>query len=218
MDWKKIRFSPEIEVYFNHDQYWRIKDKKAFGIKNWVQGYDNSIVSDEEQEERGEEWPGAEFRPNIDNKLFYNKKSLYEIEQLFQAIKENGGEINENCGGHIHIDVSNLSIEQIKKIIKKFYVYQEEILTKYKPWKTRKKFCEPVTSRVLLLKTKTDFLKNYNDGDFLSEVFLKKYWALNLGTYKTYRTLEFRFFNGTLDFKQFKRRIKWLLKFVSGVE
>jgi len=209
----KIRFSPEFEVYYNYKNYRKAKRLRTFNIPGWEMGYDYSVTADEDSCDswgNDRDHPGAEYRPKRGNKLYFDNRSLDEIKLLFDNIKLNGGHINKNCGLHIHIDATKFTVWKIRKIIKKFYLRQNRILKKYKPWWTRQEFCGKIHKKFLTLKKKTDFYgRNKN-----SDIFTLKYFALNLGNLNTYGTLEFRFFNGTLRFNEFKSKLKWLLEFV----
>jgi len=213
----KIRFSPEIEVFYSYKNYRRARRLRTFNIPGWEMGYDYSITADQDSCDsygHDRDYPGAEYRPKKSNRLYFNDNSLDQIENLFNGIKKCGGHINKYCGLHIHIDATSLSVYKIRKIIKKFYKKQDAILKKYSPWYTRLEYCQPIKRDFLRLKNKHEFFGRYKRDESFNHIFTAKYFALNLGNLPIFGTIEFRFFNGTLNFNHFKAKLKWLLEFI----
>jgi len=206
----QIRFSPEIEVEYPDDiDTYDIINNKRWNREHYLEGWE--ITED------GSLDNGLEYKPSYKNYLFYNKKSLLEIKKLLEMIKTNEGYINSTCGLHIHVNISNFSDEEITNVIKRFLVNQKAIITKFKVQRNRLcSYCHPLPEHLknLTINNISEFRK-YCKDDFWRED--RKYYALNIDCIRnsSYKTLEFRLFNGTLNYETMKMYIFWVLKFVS---
>jgi hypothetical protein len=205
----QIRFSPEIEVeYPDYIDTYDIMDDKHCNMKHYLKDWE--ITED------GSLDNGLEYKPSNKNHLFYDKKSLLQIKKLLKMIKTNEGYINSNCGLHIHVDISNFLDEEITRIIKCFLANQIAIITKFKVYRNRlDSYCHPLPEHLKNLTTNNiSEFRNYCKADFWREN--KKYYALNIDCIRnsSYQTLEFRLFNGTLNYETMKTYIFWALNFV----
>ena len=199
LNYKKIRFSPEIEVEFpklGEDDIESILyglGNPKFDLKGWDIDEEASLDN------------GLEYKPSNENHLYFNKKSLDQIKKLLEKIKKNGGKIKQKCGLHIHIDVSKLSDIQKYDIIKRFMKKQSFIIKKFNVREYRLNiYCSELPEDIL-----NNEFKNIHE-----RIGGHKQYALESSFFNT---LEFRLFNGTLSYKTMVKNIKWLLKFVAGV-
>lgn len=205
-----IRFAIEIEVAFpgkeskidELDKHYR----KFF--KNWTVTTDTTIEPE-----------GREFKPKDSHKLYYNKISFQELKDVLAVIKANGGEINKTTGSHIHLDMKKFSSKEIIKIIKEIIAKEKYISENFKVSSHRlKETCKPLTKysiRNLTPELLDAFRKDDDNEDFeYCPALISKYFFVNLGHLKDIGTLEFRFFEGTLSWKEIQKRVKFLLDFL----
>ena len=228
-----IRFSPEIEVEFDPDDVETCdlldgcdpcedcggddcdncnKDGNVeldlidFSISGWEITEDCSLDN------------GLEYKPASGHHLYYNKKTMAEIKKLLTLIKKKGGYTNVSCGLHIHVDVSKYTDEQIANIIRLFAINQEKIISKFKVVKYRlDQYCRPLPTQLQGITTKNvaEFRREHKDTFWRQDD--KKYYALNMEcVYRGgYNTLEFRLFNGTVNYDTLHSYIRWVLNFVN---
>jgi len=195
----KIRFSPEIEVEFP-DTRSDYRDNDGDEDEDYSDDYDelpninikNEGIHGWDKKEDCSLDYGLEFCPEEDNKLYFNRNGLKQIDKLVKIIKKKKGFANSNCGLHIHVDTSKLSKEKIEKLGKLFYENQDYIYNKWKIKQNRLGFCSKLNSEYIPYGSSKDH-------------------GITLSTFKT---LEFRIFNGSLDYKYIKTCIKWALEFV----
>jgi hypothetical protein len=208
-----LRFSPEIEVLFPNKENSQALIDKHRVIKGWMIDTDWSLQND-----RGE-LAGAEYRPKKSTKLYYNKDSFDQIKEIIGLIKAHSGKVTKLCGGHLHVDASKLSDMQICNIVKAFIKLQPEIIKQFTPLKSRlQKHTRKIPTRVLKLITPKIIKKirlgtipeNYVDCEYFND----RYFMLNLQSLNEHGSLEFRFFNGSIQIRTIKRNIKWCLEFI----
>lgn len=159
---------------------------------------------------------GLEYKPSSNNHLYYNVETLKGIKNLLKMIKSNGGYVESNCGLHIHVDVACFSDKEIANIIKNFVVNQKEIIAKFRVYQHRlNEYCHPLPEE--LKNITAENIKKFRDTHRKNfSGMIGKFYALNMECiYKnSYKTLEFRLFNGTLGYETMKKYIFWVLNFV----
>lgn len=130
-----------------------------------------------------------------------NGDKLFEIVDKSTAIiKEHGGEVNNTCGFHIHLDTSDFnSIE--KENIQNWWCYLEKIFFAFVPENRRNRtYCKSIT------KTWT---KNHRQYHWRSD----RYVALNISADSKWGTYEIRLHQGTLNPIKIKSWISLFLSF-----
>jgi hypothetical protein len=137
---------------------------------------------------------GLEFCPKEGNKLYFNAKGLKQIEKLVKILRKHGCRTTNDCGLHIHVDTSRISREHLRKLGEAFYNGQDDIYEKFDVDERRQDF----------------FCAKLNDEDI--PIGSSKDYGI---THSDFGTLEFRLFNGELDYKYVKDCIKWVLKFMN---
>jgi len=209
IDIKKIRFSPEIEVELPAKQDADKLIERGKTLKGWEIKSDGSLDN------------GIELSPENSNHLYWNDDSLMQIKEILALIRVYRGKINiKTCGFHIHIDIKHLTDKQILTIIKEFIHKQRYIIKRFNVHKDRlehtcqllpKENLHKLTEKeIYKFRNKSDF--SFSNYDYLDE----KYYSLNVIHLprNNYQTLEFRLFGGSLNFREIKERIYWVLNFI----
>lgn len=201
---EEIRFGVEIEVEFpdSEDSFELIKKNRV--IKGWKIDDDGSLDN------------GAEYKALDRNKLYYNKDSLVQIKEILALIKVHKGNIKPSCGLHIHIDAKPFKDIEVYNIIKNFQKQQSQIIKDFCVLKSRiHDTAGKITNADIKELSIHDIKKlragNYMIGDagFCSD----KYKLLNINSLSIHHTLEFRLFNGTIQYRRIAGHIKWAINF-----
>lgn len=181
----------EIEACFTNTNGWN--DPGSHYVQRIYE--DTSIIPDNRTDETAE----------ICTQPLYN---LNDLKVVLKAINKAGGYVNDSCGGHIHIDardLSNLDIDSNDDMLAVTHLWREIQAGFYA-------LCSP--KRVA--KNIYPFEGNYclantinNNTDFWD-----RYKALNVSALEKH-TLEFRFWEASLDFTILKMRAELCRKFVS---
>lgn len=127
-----------------------------------------------------------------------NNEDLIVLQSVLQIINDNNGMVNDTCGLHIHIDQPNL--ETTKQILTT--IQQSHFLTLGVNQNRLDKYCKPLPKELIVN------LHTVNNFDELKQLWLAidgspdlhniKYYMVNINQKNT---LEFRWFNATLDFE-----------------
>jgi hypothetical protein len=201
---ESIRFGVEIEFNLpkNIDNLEFISNFKP--ISGW------EIVEDPSTDN------GAELRPKKSNKLYFNEKSMKQIKRALNTLKKYNASVDGSCGGHVHVDMSKFLNKEIVKIFKSFYKSQDLLIEKFQV-KDERLEChtQRLDSSAMKLKiARISRLKNLEDESFYGTTCLTdKAYLLNIRSLSEHGTLEFRLFNGTLSFEQWKYNIKYAIEF-----
>lgn len=169
----------------------------------------------------------------------FNERSAYMVElvspvltsvnisvlfSVIDVIKSIGGIVNESCGMHIHVDScssgsSDVDMDYLSVLFNKFVVEQERIFKDFKVKENRiERYCKRYDSSVPTCKSFDSVMSflnylYYNQHNGMGELRELRYFALNFYALKQHGTIEFRFFNSTLDKTEVARNIDWVLHF-----
>jgi len=198
----EIRFGIEIEVEFpkSKDSYELIHRNKV--IPGWKMDFDGSLDN------------GSEYKAVDKNKLYYDDESLTQIKEIIALIKVHRGNIRPSCGLHLHVDMKDFDDKEIVNIVKAFYRKQKPIIKKFNVLKCRleEQFILPKGVLKLTPKILNDIKKD-KASKYEEDYFYTRYYLLNVTSLNEFNTLEFRLFNGTIQYKKIKEYIRWVLKF-----
>jgi hypothetical protein len=155
-----------------------------------------------------------------------------KIARVAASLKRRKVRANDNCGYHIHVNVSDFLEEQVGNLVG-YWVMIEDILFSAVPFRrTVNKYCK----KVKLKKISFDgIIESLNTGKKLWEHFRPKVLNLRSPTEKRYslnllnyfvasrtkfkrKTIEFRFPEGTLSRETVKNFILLLVNFVENVK
>ncbi len=206
-----VRFSIEIEVEFPNTENSEELINKHRVIPGWEMDYDGTLDN------------GAEYRPKKRNKLHFTTDSLTQITEIIALIKAHKGRIRPSCGFHIHIDTKYFSNKDIVSIVKRFISRQDYIVKKFNTLKNRlksqsckvpKEVYDKITPEMITQIKRGNNFSRYEDnytGDL--SYFTERHFALNLQALEAHGTLEFRLFNGTIQYRRIRNYVKWTIQF-----
>jgi len=200
----KLRFGIEIEVEFPHTKDSYVLIAKHRIIRGWEMDYDGSLDN------------GAEYRPKEKNRLYYNEDCIDQIKEIIGLIKAHRGNIKPSCGLHIHVDMKNFTNKEICNIIKTFIKKQDTIYRRFKVLKIRQDDSAqkiPVNIKKIVKEKIIQEIKDTGQSSNDNSYFNDRHYGLNLLSLNEHNTLEFRFFNGTIQSKRIKSYLCWVLNF-----
>lgn len=157
----------------------------------------------------------------ISSPILETPEDFHVFQEIVKQLKKIGGKNEANTGGiHIHIDFSDISFGETAGIAAVFSEIEEELMNRFSTSASRKVYTQP-TSKELI-----DFLKKATIDEDLT-VASTEIWktisnntrqhALNLQAYRIYNTVEFRFFNSTLDLEALELMHDFSSKLVQGI-
>lgn len=147
------------------------------------------------------------------------------LQSIIRKFKEVGAVPHSSCGIHIHIDGANHNALSLRRMIN-FMVSRQDIIYEALGVESRKsRWCQPICQNLYTdLKKKKDISNrdaervwyseandNYRDGIDHSHYNSTRYHGLNLHSFFSKGTVEFRLFNSTLHAGRVKAYIQFCL-------
>ncbi len=188
------QINAEIQMY-NHRNY----DK-------WKIIWDGSVTSDGTEEITNLHGKKVYKGIEIVSPVLFGEDGLNQVKLIYKCLNELNVKIDNTCGTHIHFDAETLSTKDIKNILI-FYYNNQLIFDSMMPENRRSlfcKYCQPIlSSEIIIIK---DLLSKEEIGEELKT----RHKVVNAKSHKrgNHNTVEFRQFNGTLNYDEIQN---WIL-------
>lgn len=139
-------------------------------------------------------------------------KFIKEINDICQALNEASGEVNKNCGLHVHVDARDFNFNDIKRLIKLYAAIEPALFLLVPPYRKKLRYCKPCGDKYE--KAVVGDAKSFLDikkkivvstyGALSTEGYNKKYNnarynALNIHSWFYRGTIECRLLEGIID-------------------
>jgi hypothetical protein len=189
-------FGVEIEFVGDRDIVaWEIN---ATGLRCEIESYNHctrphwKIVSDSSVHATGRQ-SGSGWE--LVSPILKGQDGLEQIKKVCQAMKQAGAAVNVTCGLHVHHDARDFNVDTFKNIVKIYARFETTIDTLVAPSRrgNENTYCQTlqgVDMDRLLKQTNINGIRNIYGG---------RYHKLNLDSYITHGTVEFRQHQGTID-------------------
>lgn len=155
--------------------------------------------------------------------LEYNDIEL--LQNIIRKLRKNGAKVNSSCGIHIHVDGANHTSKSLRRLINFMTSRQDLIYEALEIEDRAKRWCQKLNAALLdELKKDKDISKDkaeqiwyssandgYNDGINYEHYNHTRYHGVNLHSYFSKGTVEFRLFNSTLHAGKVKAYIQFCL-------
>lgn len=157
--------------------------------------------------------------------------NLLEICKVAKALRNNGARCGEDCGLHVHVDISDFDPEQAAVLLA-YWMKIEKVILKAVPYhRSKNKHCRLLSTKIRCKNKKweaLDFWKNYKPKDKSIHLNKDKKVTLNLVNYTTFiedsylyrarSTAEFRFPNGTFNEKDIRNWVVFFINFIENIK
>lgn len=169
--------------------------------------YDQWIVKDD---------PTCGFE--INTPIIYLYNDLYNLKLILSEIKKRYKKdeiIDKNCGLHIHIDVSDfVNVKQFLYLLQIISILEQTIIFKIvNKTRIKNKFCKK-----LCYYNKVKQYLNNSLEDFSKNVrILPKNSGFSIKSYGTLGTVEFRYYQSTLNYYEISNWIEFLQKIIDFI-
>ena len=212
-----------IADYFNtvyhreHDYYdtYLIRNREGRRVRVWKCMSDGSLNDGNK---------GCEIVSPI---LQYCDKDLNDLKNILERLKLQFPVVDHECSIHIHIDATRLTLETLVKLQKLWFTYEDLIYRALQVKESREeRYCKKTDSYFIfqLLEKKSidyDTFKDFwygqsnEDEEDDAKYNSSRYHSLNYHCYFRQGTVEFRLFNGTIDFDTINSYIQFCQAVVS---
>ena len=154
-----------------------------------------------------------------------NYEDIEILQSIIRKFRENGGKPNSSCGIHIHVDGANHNPQSLTRLVNFMTARQDLIYDALQIGSRGTRWCKKLNSQLLAEMKKNKSLSKeqaetiwyssandgYCDGIDHSHYNSTRYHGVNLHSYFTKGTVEFRLFNSTLHAGKIKAYIQFCL-------
>jgi len=138
--------------------------------------------------------------------------------KIVKMIQKKGAQIEPSTGGvHVHVDFEGAEAGEIATVAAIFAEIETELKTLFSSHPNRESSIVSTSPQLLEVLKNQPFSK---ESQYLINHLFKsqdRYHALNLQSYRVFKTLEFRLFNSTLDVSALTLMHDFAMKLVQGV-
>lgn len=199
------KFGVEIE-FFGPESSTLINNFRAAGLEIKTESYNHStrphwkFVTDSSIS-------GVNAKELV-SPVLQGKNGLADFRKACRALRLSNAQVNTSCGVHVHLDANDYTIENFRTLLKNQYLIENQI-DKIMPKSRRantNRFCQGFRS-----KTKTTFFQKIDNSFTIKELanlFVTRYFKLNLQSFQRHGTVEFRQHGASTNFLKIKN---WIL-------
>lgn len=207
---RRLKFGVEIEIIEgNYTRAQIAQAIRAKGIEAYEEGYNHTtrsywkVITD------------SSCGYEVVSPVLYGEEGLHQLEKVCEALNEVGCNVDVRCGLHVHHDIGDLSLEQIKNIFRLYYKHAqaiEQILPKSRRVGARG-YAKPLDE--WFMENLVERAETISD---LDSRISSRYWALNFTSYAKYGTIEFRQHSGTTEYDKIKNWVLLTHKMIERAE
>lgn len=154
-----------------------------------------------------------------------NYEDIDLLQKVVRKLRENGAKANSSCGIHVHVDGANHNPNSLKRLVNFMIARQDLIYEALEIGQRERSWCKKLNDNILkemkLCKVLTkdnaeriwysDANDNYRYGISHEHYNETRYHGINLHSYFSKGTVEFRLFNSTLHAGKIKAYIQFCL-------
>ncbi len=144
--------------------------------------------------------------------VLQGEEGLEQLRTVVTALDDMGGAVNRTCGFHVHFDAADLGVEHIRAIVTRYAAHEAEIDAFMPPSRrgNANRYCQSVVGVVqnsrFCTATTLQELLSVQGG---------RYFKVNLQSYNTHGTVEFRQHSGTLNAPKAVNWVRLLDSFIT---
>ena len=142
--------------------------------------------------------------------ILSGEQGLNELKTVCEVLTRIGCQVDKQCGVHVHIGANALGVSKVKSVVKR-WLSNESNLDTIQPRSRRGSsniYCQPLSATM-----RTHLIDNCFTLEDLANIQSTRYSKLNLRSYLTHRTIEFRHHAGSTDATKITNWVKFLLDF-----
>lgn len=141
--------------------------------------------------------------------ILKGEAGLAEAEVVARALDDAGATVNATCGLHVHFDASDLDVNALKNVVRRYAAHEAEI-DAFMPRSRRgneNRYCRSLTSYV-------DSLDRAETVREVASCLPTRYLKVNLESLMRHGTIEFRQHSGTVNAAKIANWVRFLAGFI----
>lgn len=153
-----------------------------------------------------------------------NYNDIEPLQEIVRKLKEAGAKTDSSCGIHIHIDGANHNPKSLRRLVN-FMTSRQDLIYDALEIRHRERWCKKLSPELLAEMKKTADIEHnrmesiwyssansdYSGGISRDHYNNTRYHGINLHSFFSKGTVEFRLFNGTLHAGKIKAYIQFCL-------
>ena len=154
--------------------------------------------------------PGAEVVSPV---LPATEAGFAEAARVCRVVEASGATANKTCGMHVHVDVRDLTVEQLKNVLRAYGTFQAEIDSVLPASRRGSRWAAPLWNNYTRssMLTRIETAATVRD---LAYAIGTRYSVCNLQKFTRTGTLEFRQHSGTAEARKADAWARWCVAFV----
>lgn len=187
---------------------------RALGLPCEVEGYNHNtrnhwkIVTDGSvRDNRGN--PGIE----VVSPVLRGEAGMIALKRVADALNVAGATANKTCGLHVHVGASDLNIDEIKMIVKR-YAEHESVIDSFMPVSRRLDNNTYLKGMGYWMNTYASQLAACTNTSAILGRSWDRYFKVNLAAFVRQNTIEFRQHSGTVSSTKIENWVLFVLNFV----
>lgn len=184
------------------------------GISAEIESYNHSVrshwkITTDSSVSDGRGMPGIE----VVSPILRGEAGLAELRKVADALNVAGATANRSCGLHVHVGADDLSLEDIKTVVRRYTAF-ESVIDTFMPQSRRgdnNTFCKSMS------RWSTWEGHRLTGCDTLSQLrssYFDRYYKINLAAFIRQGTLEFRQHSGTVQADKITNWVRFVVNFV----
>lgn len=145
--------------------------------------------------------------------VLVGEEGLEQVRRVCDVLVAAEATANRSCGMHVHVDVRDLSLEQIRNIHRAYGSFQDIINSVLPQSRRANQYCRRLWSTL----TERDYLARLERCNSVFDIYRipnTRYTVLNMAKYTSTGTMEFRQHSGTVEPEKALNWARWCLAFV----
>lgn len=137
---------------------------------------------------------------------------IAEAMAVAEALSDAGANVNRTCGFHVHFDISDLSLENVKTVVRRYCAHEAEIDAIMPPSRrgNSNQYCKGIPAERLAA------MLNASSIQEMAMAQGSRYYKVNLQAFLRHGTIEFRQHSGTCSATKIANWLRFLAAFIDA--
>lgn len=144
--------------------------------------------------------------------VLHGEAGIEEAMTVAAALDDAGATVNRSCGFHVHFDAADLTVNDVKTIVKRYAAHEAEIDAIMPPSRrnSTNTFCKSLSGIPF-----ERFMRSFNIIE-MGAVMGSRYYKVNLMSFQRHGTIEFRQHSGTINARKIANWVRFLGQFIDA--
>lgn len=144
--------------------------------------------------------------------VLHGEAGIEEAMTVAAALDDAGAGVNRSCGFHVHFDAADLTVNDVKTIVKRYAAHEAEIDAIMPPSRreSHNTYCRSLSGIPF-----ERFMRSFNITE-LASVMGSRYYKVNLMSFQRHGTIEFRQHSGTINANKIASWVRFLGEFIDA--